>query len=95
MSAQSRGVPQPGERFRLAGPVDRFPHFLAPSGTSGTVTYAEEHNIICLRMDEHLDGAEEWDNEIVWSADEDQDATTGKPSAAVPFYRDTEPLTDH
>lgn len=44
-------------------------------------------------MDEHLDGAEEWDNEIVWTADEDLDDATS-PSAAAPFYRDTEPLAD-
>jgi hypothetical protein len=90
MSTNTRR-PAAGERFRLARPVDRFPHFLAPTGASGTVTHSDEHTI-CLHMDEYLAGAEKWDNEIVWSADEDQDAN-GNPSAAASFYRDTEPLT--
>lgn len=55
-----------GIRMRLVRDVERWPFFVAPAGAVGTVTYADDHTV-CLRMDDHLPGAEEWDNEIVWS----------------------------
>jgi len=59
-----------GTRLRLTRNVERFPHFIAPKGATGTVTDVTDGNISVL-MDDHLAGAEEWDNEIVWSADFD------------------------
>ena len=59
-----------GTRVRLRHAVDRFPHFLAPAGATGTVTStptADPAGTLCVRMDEIIEGAEEWENEIVWS----------------------------
>lgn len=58
-----------GMRVRLARTVERFPHFQAAAGLTGTVTDITDGNI-SVRMDEHLAGAETWDNEIVWAEDD-------------------------
>lgn len=55
-----------GDRIRLARPVDRFPHFVAPEGATGTVTEVSD-TLVLVRMDETLQGAEEWDNHVAWS----------------------------
>lgn len=49
-------------RVVLAHDVDRFPHFVAPVGATGTVTHVGDQ--LCVRLDER---AEAWENEIVWS----------------------------
>jgi hypothetical protein len=54
-----------GTRARLKCEVWRYPHFKAAEGLTGTVT-ACEPEMIALRMDEPLAGAEEWNNEIHW-----------------------------
>lgn len=56
----------PGDRVRLRHDVDRYPHFLAAGGSLGTVTSADQ-DVVCVRMDDFIAGAEDWDNEIVWS----------------------------
>ncbi len=58
------------DRVRLTRNVERFPHFIARAGMVGTVTEATEE-IVCIKMDEHLDGAEEWDNEVVWTPEDE------------------------
>ncbi len=62
-------LPQVGDRARLCRLVERFPHFWIAAGALGTVTEASE-NLIALRMDEHVSGAEEWDSELCWTADD-------------------------
>lgn len=52
-----------GDRVRLRELVERFPHFEAPAGATGTVTVADRGGV-WVRLDEHLPGAEEWANEI-------------------------------
>lgn len=59
-----------GDRVRLRRDVERYPHFIARAGMTGTVVIAD-HDTIAVRMDEHLDGCEEWDNEVIWSDDMD------------------------
>lgn len=54
-----------GTRVRLRRNVERFPHFIAGEGTTGIVVTTDEQ--FCVRMDDHLPGAEEWENEILWS----------------------------
>ena len=54
-----------GTRVRLTHSVDRFPHFIAPQGAQGTLVISEPA-VVAVRLDEHLDGAEEWDNEVCW-----------------------------
>jgi len=65
----ARWLPTVGDRYRLARDVDRYPHFIAPSGAAGTITQADAHGI-ALKLDEPLPGAEEWDNEVVWAEDQ-------------------------
>jgi hypothetical protein len=88
--------PLPGARFQLSRAVERFPHFLAPVGAAGTVVDVGEH-VISLHMDEYLPGAEAWDNEIVWTEDDDYDETgtpATSPSVAAAFYRTAVALTE-
>jgi hypothetical protein len=63
-------LPGIGTRVRLKHAVDRYPHFLADAGMEGSVVHTpsgDPSGTFCVRMDETLEGAEEWDNEIVWS----------------------------
>jgi hypothetical protein len=76
-------LPDIGARFRLVRDVDRYPHFICPAGSCGTVTDTTAGNI-SLRMDEYLPGAEEWANEILWSDD------FGERAA---FWQDTESIS--
>ncbi len=60
-----------GSRVVLARDVERFPHFVAPAGASGTVTVNDvtppsAELLLCVRLDEPLQGAEEWRNEVAW-----------------------------
>lgn len=54
-----------GTRVRLTRDVERYPHFVAPEGAEGTITKSQV-DLVAVRLDERLDGAEEWDNEIQW-----------------------------
>jgi hypothetical protein len=54
-----------GYRFRLFRQVDRFPDFLAPADLTGVVT-AVDNNGVRGRIDQHIAGAEPWDNQIHW-----------------------------
>lgn len=82
----SEQLPAVGSRGRLLRSVDRFPHFVAGAGATGTVTEATE-SLIALRMDEPLPGAEEWDNEVCWTSD---DIEAADQTVAVVFYEDVE-----
>lgn len=59
-----------GRRVVLRYDVDRYPDFIAPSGGTGTVVYADMEEIR-VRMDQHMAGAEQWDNEVHWSENND------------------------
>ncbi len=83
-------LPHAGDRARLCRLVERFPHFWIAAGATGTVSEASE-NLIALRMDKHVYGAEEWDNELCWTADDG--ALYPGPEAeriARAFYADVE-----
>jgi hypothetical protein len=84
------------ERLALSCIVERSPHFRAPVGAAGTVVDAGEH-VISLHMAEHLPGTEAWDNEIVWTEDDDYNETgtpASNPSVAAAFYRRAVALTE-
>lgn len=55
-------------RVRLKRDVDRLPHFVARAGLTGTLTELTSRNAF-VKMDEVLDGAEDWDNSIMWIND--------------------------
>lgn len=59
-----------GTRVVLTRAVERFPFFIARAGMAGTVIEATE-DLVSVRMDEHLPGAEEWSNEIVWMPEDE------------------------
>jgi hypothetical protein len=54
-----------GTRVRLIHDEDRYPHFIAPKGATGTVVDPHGMNL-AVRMDETVPGAEDWDNEVHW-----------------------------
>lgn len=56
-----------GSRVRLRNVVERYPHFIAPAGALGTVVTLDEE-VLAVRLDEPLAGAEEWGNEVHWYA---------------------------
>lgn len=60
----------PGYRFKLFRDVDRFPDFRAEAGLTGTVTLSDDSGV-WARMDEHIAGAEQWENQIHWKEAED------------------------
>jgi hypothetical protein len=74
-------VPAIGSRWRLRRDVDRFPHFVAPAASRGTVTDSYDDNV-SLRLDVRLPGAEAWGNEIVWAGDQKADFTNDCESLA-------------
>jgi hypothetical protein len=82
----SEQLPAVGSRGRLRRSVDRFPHFVALAGATGTVTEATE-SLIALRMDVPLPGAEPWDNEVCWTSD---DIEAADQTVAAVFYEDVE-----
>lgn len=62
-------LPAVGDRARLRRGVERFPHFRVEAGASGIVTEASEW-LVALRMDDAVAGAEHWDNELCWTAED-------------------------
>jgi hypothetical protein len=83
-------LPPVGARARLSRIVDRYPHFCIDPGATGTITESDEQ-LICLRMDCHVEGAEEWDNEVCWTPEDgefldfDEPPTLGDRTRAA-FY---------
>ena len=64
-----------GDRVRLTRDVERYPHFIAPRGTTGTVTFSDTSAGAQIRLlvlsDKKIRGAEEWENQIEWAYDDD------------------------
>lgn len=60
-----------GDRVTFKRDVDRFPDFIVPKGTTGTVTATPDNDNqnYAVRMDTTIQGAEEWDNECWWYED--------------------------
>ena len=63
--ARLDALPKPGMRVQLVRDVERYPHFIAEAGRRGTVIEATEE-LFAVRLDTHLDGSSEWDNEVHW-----------------------------
>lgn len=57
-----------GTRVRFVREVERYPHFVVPEGRTGTVTVSDD-NEIRVRLDEALEGADEWADEVHWYSD--------------------------
>jgi hypothetical protein len=65
MPAEQQLLPV-GTRVRLSNPVDRYPHFIAEAGSLGTVA-SSDADVLAVELDEPLAGAEDWDNQVLWS----------------------------
>jgi hypothetical protein len=63
-------VPKVGDRVtvRPDGLVERYPHFTIDSG-HGTVRYIDRDGI-WVKMDDPIEGCEDWDNEIMFNNDD-------------------------
>lgn len=66
----ANNVYKEGQRIRLVRDVDRYPHFIAEKGMTGTVVESSPVSGICVRMDGTLPNCEEWDNCVVWYEDD-------------------------
>jgi hypothetical protein len=60
-----------GQRVRFVRDVDRFPHFIARKGETG-VYLGHRMSVDAVKLDEPKQGAEEWDNDVLWN-DDNQD----------------------
>lgn len=101
-------LPVEGQRWHLTGDVERGPHFIARAGMRGTITEATR-DLVRLKLDDHLPGAEEWDNEVCWALEdclgvgEDLDARVAASEDAQPLPpgwchecdRDIDRVEDH
>lgn len=75
-----------GTRVRLRRDVERFPHFIAPAGATGTVSYVDRE-MTAVHMDEPIPGCEDWENEIMW-----YEMSTGPDDMAAELSADLEAL---
>lgn len=55
-----------GQRVRLRRRVERYPHAAVPEGTLGTIALIGPAEF-SIRPDIHIDGLEEWGNELRWA----------------------------
>lgn len=62
-------LPGIGARVRLKFDVERYPHFIAKAGSTGIVVCADPDSY-SVRLTEPLPGAEEWNNQVIWTADD-------------------------
>ncbi len=83
--ANENTVMREGTRVRLTCDVERYPHFTARKGMVGTVTMMEMDEAVCVRLDEFLPGAEDWDNEVCWYPQNGDD-----PSAYLETIKQTD-----
>jgi hypothetical protein len=62
-----------GDKVRLTVDVERFPHFIARKGLTGVVLDVNQNewpDTIAVKLDEPLQGCEEWDNTLLWHEEE-------------------------
>lgn len=62
-------LPPVGARVRLKQDVERYPFFICSAGSLGTVDEVpkDKGDVFGVRMDDDLEGCEEWDNCIMWA----------------------------
>lgn len=61
-----------GDRVKTLRVVDRWPHAAILAGAEGAVSVCEDTPsgyLVCVKLDEHVPGLEEWDNEVQWFDD--------------------------
>ena len=65
---------RPGDPVRLLRGAGRYPHFILGAGATGVISSNElepdlHWGTLWVRIDEHVPGAEEWDNRVSFSID--------------------------
>jgi len=63
-----------GTKVTVKTTITKFDHFEVPVGTTGTVDFADK-NMISIRMDQKIKGAEYWDNCVHFYQDERPEVT--------------------
>lgn len=81
---------KPHVRVKFKKDVDRYPHGRWPVGTKGwiqKIEFADDGSVqeIHVRLDEHFDSLDEWDNCVIW-----YDAYTDKVFVVDEFLDDVE-----
>lgn len=72
-----------GSKVRLIQDVENYPTIYAKAGLTGTLVRIDEDGSYWVRLDEHFESLNEWDNELQiwdWSQENDNDPSL-KPSA--------------
>lgn len=72
-----------GRRVMLKRSVERYPHFTAPAGATGVVTVSQP-DLVAVRLEEPLQGAEAWDNEVCWDDGNGRPALDEARAATIP-----------
>jgi hypothetical protein len=89
------GLPMIGARAQLRRRVDRFPHFAIEAGATGTITDVTDE-LVAMRIDSYVPGAEDWGNELCWTPEEGEALTGSTASSAeqtaAAFHADAETL---
>jgi hypothetical protein len=73
-----------GARVRLRSDEDRYLHFIAAKGSVGTITHMDDE-VVCVKLDALLKGAESWDNEVHFYRGQ----IVGDERTAVEYARDS------
>ena len=55
-----------GTSVRFKHQVDRYPHFTAPKDMTGIVVDLGDPEMVAVKMDSVIPGAEYWNNEVHW-----------------------------
>ncbi len=55
-------------KIRLVRDVERYPDFIARKGMTGEIDEISK-GFISVQIDDHLEGAEAWNNRILWTGD--------------------------
>lgn len=72
MEERADNRPAVGAKVLFIDAVDRYPHFTVPAGATGTVTNSDD-DYYAVKVDQPIAGAEEWDNEVIWSIGDDEE----------------------
>jgi len=85
-----------GTLVRTRRVIDRFPEFSVAAGETGVVTdsnWDDDRPYASVRIAENVPGAEDWDNQVIWMADqaEHHELGTDQQNVAAEIRQDLEP----
>lgn len=62
-----------GTPVYLMHDLDRYPHFLLPAGSTGTIRHRGGDGVVVVEVDQYVAGLAEWSNEVVYDPSGDYD----------------------